>query len=279
MSNLKLMHNRLFDGALVTSNAPELLPATNLQIYDNSLVFRTNQLTNVIIRIKFDSPQYVSGLVPRDHNLSPFATIQWRGFESDDFTGEPVLDTGEEQALPIKPLDENIWGIDDLGASIFDQWDNSKKSVEFWVKETAVHTQEIIINDPQNPAGFIDINRIYNGLALTPRVNFSYNAKLDFVSTDDTGIGTADGSYHTRDEDEYRIADIDLKWVDEADRPLFVNFFRNVKHHQDFYVSLYPNASPQKSITHAFAGKILGNRSITNAFYNNFRIPLKIREA
>lgn len=282
------MRNDSFDIAAVTLNSGvEIagLEAANTQFYSNAEVFRTTSLTDVEIQIVFNDPGIVSGLVLWRHNLSATATVQWRGYGSNDLTGVPVFDSGVVDAVEAKSLGELEWGVEALGANIFDRTAFEKKFTEIWLKNNddelepiAVRSQSIVINDPDNPDLFIDLARIYNGLAQSPKTNFSYGAKMSPQVTSSAGVSTADGSFHTVYNPAVRHLDFNLQWLDEYERPKFTEFFSLVGLHQDFYLSLYPGESGQKRRDHAFAAKCKTIPSNTHNFHNNYSMPVNARE-
>jgi len=279
MSNLKMMHNKLFDAATISTIANELMPLTNVQMYDNSEAFRTDTLENVVIKIQLANPAFISGLVLWRHNLSSTATIQWKGYASTDYTGDAIIDTGVVLASIMKPLIEFVMGIDSLGATIYDDWDDDKRATEFWQAEKAIASQEIIINDPDNTFGFIDVTRIFNGLAISPKTNFSEGANMKLVAVDNGGITTSDASYHTVKSDTYRKAKFSLNWLKDVDIPLFISFNRQVGVHDDFYISMYPEAAPQKRRNHAFCAKFTTLLDTTNVSAGRYSSPVELREA
>jgi len=289
MSNMILMRNDAFDTATLNVGAGVAIIAglelANTQFYSNSEVFRTTTLTNVELQIIFTNPAFVSGLVLWRHNLSATATVQWRGYASADLTGSPLFDTGAVSAIDIKALGDFVWGVEALGANLFDDSKYIQKFTELWLKNAnnqfepvAVQSQSIVINDLGNADGFIDLARIYNGLALSPKTNFAYGAKMAVQATNSEGILTADGSYHTINSPTVRHVDLQLNWLDETERPTFTEFFRSVAMHQDFYLSLYPNFDGQKRRDYAFAAKCKTIPDSTHQFYNNYTMPLTVRE-
>jgi len=282
------MRNDSFDVAAVTlKTGVEIagLEPSNTQLYSNAEVFRTTSLTNVEIKVAFNEPGIVSGLVLWRHNLSATATVQWLGYVSNDLSGVPVFDSGIVNAIEAKSLGELEWGVEALGANIFDQSAFEKKFTEIWLKNNsdelepvAVQSQLIVINDPDNPDLFIDLARIYNGLAQSPNTNFSYGAKMSPEVTSSSGVATADGSFHTVYAPAIRHLDLSLQWLDEYERPKFTEFFSLVGLHQDFYISLYPGESGQKRRDHAFAAKCKSIPSSTHDFHNNYSTPISVRE-
>lgn len=287
MSNMIVMRNNAFDSAtLALTTGTELanLPLTNTQFYSNSEIFRTPSLSNVQINIVFDAPSYVSGLVLWRHNLTASATIQWRGYASADLSGAPLFDTGAIPAIELKTLGDFQFGVEQLGANLFDNSQFIEKFTEIWLKNNgklepvAVQSQSIVINDATNSDGYIDIARLYNGLALSPSVNFSYGAQLAVEATNSDGVLTADGSYHTIESPTVRHAQLQLNWLNELERPVFTEFFRTVGSHQDFYLSLYPEFDGQKRRDYAFAAKCKAIPASTHQFYNNYQMPLSVRE-
>ncbi len=278
-SNIKMVHNRDFDNATVTTTANELLPVTNLQLYDNGEAFRTDTINEIVIRIKHDSPVFVSCLIAWRANFSTTDTIQWRCYDTPDWSGAAVIDSGEQSAIEIKALGDFEWGIEQFGSSMYDDWGHNEKSFEYWAEETAVLTQEIIIKAPNNTDGFIDITRLYNGVVFTPEYNHSYGAVMKLIPVEDDGITTDDGSYHTIESPIYREIDFSLDWLVATERPVFFEFLRSVGKHHDFYLSMYPNEEGQKRRDHAFAAKFSSDLSMPHNFHNNHSVTLTAREA
>jgi len=288
-NNMVMMRNSAFDESTLNlaTGTTEItgLELSNTQLYSNSEIFRTPTLINAQLNMFFSEISFVSGLVLWRHNLSATATLQWRGYASSDLSGTPVFDSGVVNAIDIKNLGEMNFGIEPLGANIYDNSAFTSRFTELWLKNNneqfepvAVQSQSIVINDPDNLDGYIDLTRIYNGLAQSPKVNFSYGAKLSFEATSENGVLTADGSYHTIKSPVVRNTELNLNWITEIERSAFIEFFALTGIHQDFYISLYPNERGQKRRDNAFAAKCKSIPSSTHNFYNNYLLPLQVRE-
>lgn len=281
MSNMIMMNNLAFDEAqltLVKGLEIPTLPLSNLQFYGNSDVFRTQTLDEIEIKITFEQRKFVTGLVLWRHNLSITSTVRWRGYTDDAMTNL-AFDTGEIRGIEIKALGEFVWLVDPIGMSIFGK--NKSKFTEMWlpnISSKAVKHQIITIKDTDNQDLYIDIARIFNGFAFTPKTNFNYGAKAQKIAVVDEGFLTDDGSFPTIDSPLIRHSDFQLDWLEEDERPLFDDFQEAVGLHHDFYVSLYPSATAQKRANHSFACKFKTLPPITHTHFNNYAAPIALRE-
>lgn len=251
-----IFENRWDEATLSLSSGAEVasLPLVNSQRYNNSRTFRTQDLTDVVINGDLAYPVPLSGLVLWRHNLSTEATVRFKVFDQLGQTGNVIYDSGVLPALFAKTLGELSWGRDPLGASAFTNW--RLKYSSYWFPAEDALSVQIIISDPTNSDGFLEVGRVYLGEYFEPTYNVDLGHNIRWES-DVQQNPTAGGSVHTVEVEGYRVLDFQLSHIVDTERADLFEATRQISKHRDVFVSLIPGQGGATERDYSFAAKLV----------------------
>lgn len=257
-----------------TGTAVATLPLSNVQLYSNSRVFRTTDINQVVLALTWTEPKVLSGVSLWRHTLSIAGT--WRVEVFADIAMTQLLkDSTTLQAVKQKALGEIDWIIDPLVSAVDD---NKYQGSDFWFDDVAAQAVRITLIDPTNINGFFDVTRLYVGRALQPNINFSYGHTFGWASKAEKKR-TAGGTAFAKKRARPRSLSFDLKWLNEFDRPHFVNAINLTGDDTDWYVSMFPGTGGQKERQYAMACMFTALPDVTADFNNNYQMPYTLEEA
>lgn len=278
MSNVRMIVINEFDSATVEQSigtGVATLPPENMQIYNNSRVFRSLSVANTVLRGNFEDIRLMSACVLWRHNLTNAATMRIELFANANQGGAKVFDSGEINAIQQIVFGDWDWRVQPVVASAFDSWD--VRYSQLWFTEVFAASYRITVKDPLNTAGHLDIARIYIGRHFEPRVNFSYGRQYQYASNEQQHR-TDDGSLFGQQSPLWRTAQFSLDYIDEADRSPLISSIRYAGTSLDFFISLFPGQGGQKEVENSFAAKFKQLPPITNSTYDNYNVPLTVEE-
>jgi hypothetical protein len=279
LKNFRLLIKNDSDLATITAAAgttlAATLPITNVQKYNNSRVARFTSVASSIIKGDFASSKLINSIIIWRHNLTSAATWRIKLYDGAGQTGTLLYDSGDIKALVSKALNELDWGIDPLGANIFDNFGRIYSVL--WTPEIyKTRSFSIELKDPSN--SFIDVARLYMGKYFSTEINAAYGMKN--MWQDDTQQTRTSGASLWSDAAElYRKLDFDIKNLNEDDRVRAMDAFRTVSKISDFFISFFPESGGVKERDYSFAGKFVNNPDFNHDFYNNFSAPFQVEEA
>lgn len=278
MSNIRMVVINEFDSATVTQSAGTAvasLPAANMQMYNNSRIWRSLTVASSVLQGNFADIKLISALVLWRHNLTNAATIRLQLYASANQTGTVVYDSGEMPAVQQITFGDWDWRVQPVVASALDDW--AVRYSQLWFAAVFAASYKITIKDPLNSSGQLDATRIYMGRHFEPAVNFSYGRQWQLGSNAQQ-LRTDDGSLFTTQSPTWRTSQFTLDYIDEGDRANLVAALRYAGTSRDFFISLYPSQGGQKEVENSFAAKFKQLPSITNSAFNNYKAPLSVEE-
>ncbi|UTD54911.1 hypothetical protein [Halomonas sp. MS1] len=267
--NLRIIFDNVHDAATLTatSEASPLLPIENTQRSGRSYVWRSLDTTQQVITGSLDGPLSINGAVIYQHNLTNLAKVRVEYLRR----GDVVYDSGELIAAELIPLGEWVAGIDPWGGSQVNSLPNVQLSV--WSPSFFVDSYRITIDDPANPDGFIQVQRIAVGDYFSPKFNAAYEPVLDWVDTSEHRK-TEGGSLNTVGGSLSRRLTIDLNFLDSSDRSkLTLKALKSGKT-SDVFISLYPAKGGIDEAEHEFLARRENNYSHRHKFFNNWKNQL-----
>ena len=277
MSNVRMLVINDFDKAtvaLTTGAVVATLPATNLQLYNNSRIFRSTSLS-IVLAGNFEDIRLISALVLWRHNITAAGTVRLQLYANANQTGAVVYDSGAIGALPQTAFGDWDWRIQPVVSSAFDSW--ATKYTQLWFDGVFARSYKITIADAVNPDNRIDITRIYMGRHFSPAVNFNYGNPWSFDSKEEP-LRTDDGGLFGNATALWRKETFNLDHLNSADRASLIDGIRHVGRSKDWFISLYPEAGGQKEIEHSFACKFTQLPPVTATHFNNWSAPLAVEE-
>lgn len=278
MSNVRMVMINEFDAATVSQSAGvtvPTLPATNMQVYNNSRIWRSLSVENSVLQGNFLDLKLLSAFVLWRHNLTNAATIRIQLYSEPNQGGAVVFDSTEIPAVQQITFGDWDWRIQPVVASAFDDWE--VRYSQLWFNAVFARSYRITLKDPLNSLGHMDCARIYMGRHFEPSVNFSYGRQWQFGSNEQQ-FRTDDGSLFSRNSPKWRTSQFSLDHIDESDRAGLISAIRTVGITRDFFVSLFPGQGGQKEIENAYACKFRSYPAITNSDFNNYKAPLTVEE-
>lgn len=171
----------VFDQAtLTTTIAPySTTPVTNLQNPRRARTVRWPAASGTqSIKGTWNGQGFQVGGASFDRfNLEPAATVRFRGFQNQDWTGSTLIDTGTIAPYNAAALGSFTWGKDALGTSIYDGYQGYKFWVAWFTQQT-IQSFQFDISDVTNSSQYIDISRAIVG----DYIETSHNASLGLVT-------------------------------------------------------------------------------------------------
>jgi len=249
MANLRIIYDNAADRAtIVASSTTGLLGVQNLKSEIKALPFRSVG-TSVTLDLSWATNEYFGGLFLPASNLTPQATCRILGF-SDSAHLTQIFDTGVAFANPGsalgqitlgQPLNANATSSDGtlpLNANSF-AYGAGAKCIQWANQQYIVKSLRVILDDPQNPFGKIDISRLITGGYWSPQHNASYGAEL--IPDDNSKITRTDSRDFIVDRNEIiDIMKFDIEGMPSVDRAVLTKIIKGVGTYRSISVFLIP---------------------------------------
>ncbi|MFK5986923.1 MAG: hypothetical protein QM479_16060 [Pseudomonadota bacterium] len=272
MSNLKMtVKNVLLDAVLTTSPpAVATLPADFLKNIEQSEVMRTTG-TSITISGSFAQAVAVDNLVLSKYSLSNTATLQLilKQGEQIYYDSGEISVANKSNLLPL-----GAWraGIDAFGVS--PELPGIAKSFTHSFSVYYIDSFELVINDPDNPAGWFDIWHMMLGLSITVSKNFAWGSTLEWVDNT-THEEADDGTLRSLVGGLRRKLTLDLNYLNNIDRARTESDFVLTGKGEPLAISAYPDVDFQHiSQVTTFIAKRGLNAKYTHNHYNNHKQQL-----
>lgn len=278
MSNLRLIWAIPSDEATLSAS-PALvatLPETNLQDPTRSRVARTTGLADQQILGDLTALTVVNSFVLWRHNLSSAATWRIELFDGAGQTGGAVYDSGIGIANPPKALGDLEWGIDALGATVFNDW--SLAYSVMWFPATAALSFRLTLSDSDNLYGYMESSRMMLGRYFEPKTNADFGLGLKWVDQSKQ-IRTAGGTLRTEAGPVFREMSLNLSFLTESERPKFMEIMRMRGKRSDLFISFFPEVGGEKERDYAFVCKISGGHGSIHENHSYYQDKLILQEA
>lgn len=271
MSNLRLIPINHADAATLSASSAAL-PVTQLQTTGRTAVWRAAS-TSATLTATFAGPKTVDSVALMTSNLSSAAT--WRARM---FAGAATLyDSGTVLACPPRPFGELDWGFEPLGVNAF-AFGLAAQSVLWLPARYAPTSVQIDIDDPYNPAGYVEASRLVIGERWEPEKNHSWGALLSFEERGKQSRAE-DGSLRSEPGVKLRSLKLSLDWMKEPDRARFGEITRRLGTKTDFLISVYPaDASADKEAHYTLVAKFIRPPGIGNTRYNTSASQVELEE-
>jgi len=254
------------------------LPVTNLQTQSRALVMRTTGLADQVINLSWGStPKVMSGVAIVRHNLTSQAT--WRvQVYSDAAMATQVYDSSPVLVNPPKTLGDLEWGVDPLGASIFNGW--ALAFGVLWLPAPAVgQSARITLSDPANPAGYMQASRLFIGRVIEPMFGPDYKGLAVSWEENTVQTRTAGGTLRSDPTEPYRKVSIQLSWIQEQDRPKLFDLSRTCGKRNDLFLSVFPGTGGMRERDYALAAKLVGVPKYGAPFYSAYDASFDFEES
>lgn len=257
MANLRLCAKNAFEFATLTASpaAEATLPVTNLQLPARARVWCSTSDAQQVIYITWNGTGYYLNFVNLlRHNLESGAT--WRvQIYSDEAWTTQVYDSGTVDACDYATLGDLDWGVDELGASVFDGFLGQLFSLLYFTRVLALSVK-ITLNNVGNSAGYLQASYLFGGDAT----EFTYNADREALAwrrTNNELESSDGGTPRTPAGVAYREMRIDLPLISAAQRPTFMDMMRYAVVGKPMFAALYPEVTGEKERDYTLVGKVI----------------------
>ena len=203
-------------------------------------------LASTIIKIDLDSVRLVQLIALLGHSMTPSARIRVTGWDDQARTiAHPNADTGWTDVFPpyaapsqLQPEDKNwmtgrptVESLDRLPRVWFTVF-GAPKAARFWTIE---------IDDRTNPAGYVDVGRLFVSPILQPSVNFVYGSTFGWAA--ETTYTRSKGGVKFFDyQYPYRSVSLQLNYLEKNESYYAVmEMKRRLGKDKEFFVCLFPN--------------------------------------
>ena len=197
--------NRIDDAAVSGGTWVSTLPLANIKSRILGKVARTTAATTAATKFDADltTAQTIRIVAAVNHNLTITATARVRGSTVSDFSTN-VYDSGWINAWSYAYTAEQREGFTATFAHIL----SADTSARYWRVE---------FNDTANPAGYVQVGRVFIGPSWSPAINISFGAELGWNTTTDVQQ-SASGVEYFYHRAPYRVQNVkmDFLTIDEG---------------------------------------------------------------
>ena len=293
--------NRSDAGTLTGSPWSSALPVANLQnrfltnyarttataLFTPSPAIPDGSQCSAVVNVNFGLARYTTAMALLHHNLSLSANVRlvlWQ----DPANTIPVYDSGWQPAWPryydtlsLRYNDSNfLYGqlsLDDFGVvpSIFLQMVGTPNVP---ANATPAQYASIYIQDPANPAGYIQIGRLYMAEDWTPVRNMSYgDTSLAWV--DPTVVDTSlDGTEYYEERSKYREAVFTLKYMSNTEGVTMALRMTQNRGVSGDVLYVFDPANPQLLQQRSFVGRLEELSPLVYSQFGLTSMAFKIKE-
>lgn len=270
--NLRILVDNVHDDAETLSATSEALPLAYTQRSGRAYVWRSTTTDQQVLEASFTGSRFVSMVVLYAHNLSTEGEARLELLQA----GQVVYDSGSLVLSGVIPLGQWRAGIDPWGSS-----DISELPIQqfaYWLDmPIGCDAYRITLTDPNNPAGYLEVGRIFAGRHFSPSYNASYGLELTWQEFSENRRTEA-GSLRTVGSGIARRLSFSLDYLDDADRRTLTRELLRVGRRNDLYVSVYPERGGLTEFEHAFAARREDDYRHTHDFHNNWAAPITLQE-
>lgn len=261
---------------LSSSDFVASLPVGNVQVEGRGRVARTTNATgDKVINGNFEAVSITSACVLYNHNLSSQATIRLQLWDADNQAGTLVYDTGVGLALPPLGWGDFQWGLKPWGANVFTGW--GRAFTDIWFPPVGAKSFRVTLNDPLNPAGYLQVKRLLIGPYFEPDVNMEYGMQLSWKDNSDQ-VRTQGGSLRTDNRVLFRELKGKLPAIKVTERAIWMDILRQIGKRSETFFSIYPEAGGALERDHAVLGKFTELPDTTTATPSSYSSNITFEE-
>ncbi|STR27544.1 Uncharacterised protein [Janthinobacterium lividum] len=275
MKNLRIIYHNAADyAALTVSSQASGLSVVSLSTDIKSEVWRSTG-TNATLRAVFPSAALIGAVALPFCNLSSTATLRVRGYVL-AADAAPAFDTGNLQACAHQPLGAWDWGLEPLGVNAFSYGGGAYGRI--WFAPAWVEKLEIDIDDPLNPAGYIEASRLVAGMYWSPESNADYGAS---VTADDASrhFRNEGGDLLTNVGPRSRKLALSLTAMSPSDRSKLMAILRGNGKSRPVFISLFPESDdPLLEQDHQVYGKLPDAVAVATPQFERYSTSITVEE-
>lgn len=284
MSNVLLAWNNRADVATLSGgNWSATLPITNLQNRQVQKVARTAgvALSDTVITADFGTAQSINCIALVVHNLSESAKVRITAASNSGFTSPEyqspwieVWPAGLINAHLLEWEDDNFW----LGTMSAEQ--RAGYNAPFLhVLPAPIYMRywRIEIDDVGNPAGYVQVGRLFAAKSWQPQYNMAYGAALGFEDPSET-VTSLGGAEYFDVRGRYRVHRFALEVLSKDERYTYIHELQRLVGTTG-EVLVVPNpADPSTLIQRSFVGRLRKLDAPAQPHYRIFSANFEIKE-
>lgn len=276
-ANIRILYENQANTAssLAASSTAGSLVASNMLSDIRTRVHRSIG-TNVSYTLQWTTAKILSMAALAFCNLRPTATIRVRcNAQPGDIA--PIQDTGAVLACGYTPFGLFGWGVQPLGVNAFRYGGGVYGRVYF--PPTSCKELIITVDDPGNPAGYIETSRIITGSYWEPESNPGWGAELG-VSYNSAHEISEGGDLRTEIKAKRRKLGMELSWLkNEVDQQRMYEILIGTGMDRPLFVSLFPQAAnPALEQRFQMYAKLEGDMAMAHPKFGLFSAPLTLLE-
>jgi hypothetical protein len=252
---MRLLATNLADTGTLTASPAcvATLPETNLQNSHREQVARWTAVDGQQFLLQWPSSHYVSCVCLYRNNFTSAATWRVRVWEDTTLT-TALYDSGTVYCNPPVPLGSLEWGVDELGDSLYSDWDYAIAVA--WFAPTLTPVITIDVADPAAPSGYLQASRLFVGQYFEPSIGPSDGLSLSWVENTQQAR-TEGGSLRVEAGASWRKLNVDLGDMTDADRMRLSNMARGRGMRDDVFVSVFPGQADEMERDYQMQARIV----------------------
>jgi uncharacterized protein (DUF2164 family) len=273
--------NVIDDGTLSTSVTPyATMPVNNLKRSSRARVWRSSSAASVdiVASLASTNSERVNFVCLSRHNLESAAQWQVQLYPTYDASGAALYDSGMVAAYSAGTLGDLDFGVEPLGAGVFDSFLGQKFSVAYFNQNIAdvINSIRVTVNDPTNSYQYVEASRLFAGRGVellynwdTLKVRWNEDTKQD---RSDGGTLQSDGSL------SFREIEASLKWVDNSQRAYLLDLARLAGMRKDLFLSVRPGLGGEDERDHTMICRLTAMPDVDNLFFDVWSSAFKFGE-
>lgn len=274
---MRLLFQNLVDAATLEAS-PAMhyaAPVTNLQEQAREKVARTYDLSTQTIDVTLEQPDTISACVLYRGNFTSAAT--WRVKVYDTAAMATLLyDSGDSDLAAPKTLGDLDWGVDPLGASLFDGWGYTFAAL--WFAPVVGGFVRITLDDAANPDGYMQASRLFIGPYVEPG-GMPLVGGLRLTWRDTSKLSRTDGgTLRTEAGVQYRALEVAGELMPEVDRNALSAMARDNGLRGDLYVSVFAEEGNARERDYQMQAKLIATDPIGMRLYGYTEQALRFEE-
>lgn len=198
--NALFLSPRWSDAAAMSASSEQgLLDVEHVQTMDPTQVWRATGCAAESLSWTFAEDVIADAVIIAAHNLSPAGMLRLRLY---DAGGNVIADSGWVAAWPTS------------GKPSLTDWPSFLSLVRV-VNVTPCRSGRLDIEDPDNPAGYVEVGRLIAGPSFVPSINVDVNPSLGLITPDEAGRTPFGRAYGDNRGPAARTLQLPMSAVDE----------------------------------------------------------------
>lgn len=287
MANVSVLYDKVSDrGAFSGGSWLASMPLGLLTTQDPMQMARTAGLTAAQTQFRVDmgvSPlRAINQFVLLRHNVTLAGSVRYvLSNSATDAAAQRVYDSGE-----IRAWDVTVgWGSRPWGAF---PWNGIDPSL-YPSGTVSIHTIKggktyqarylfVYINDPTNPAGYVQAGRFMAGTAWQPSINMDVNPGIRWVDPS-AARRTRGGLKLVRKAAKYRTVSLTLSWLDKSEAIGFaMEFDRVLGKSEEFFLMMDPTEESSFRVQRSIYASKVDTSDVTEGDFDRFSWRLEAEE-